>query len=288
MILRRVLVVIALAVVASTATGAVCDDPTTAPYLVLVTDAGTIAIELLPGAAPRTVERLVALARGPVFDAGTVGSADGVGYFDGLEFDYARPHLEISLSSRVPERLFTFPVEIDGRALGLDEDLVADAGEAMDIAQMELAAAAMRLKSKGGAQGRLKEWMDELRRTGQADFLVGVSRLEINQALGYVYTDGLASRPALAGAVVLRPVDTTTASARLTILLDDYPRRTGQWMVVGRVVEGLELAREISVRPLFGPQGWRDRSYTPRDPVRIITAGVECRPRAEGASNEEE
>ena len=254
-----------------------CPETGARPHLILNTRVGSITIELFEDAAPQTVKRLIKMARGPIFNPQLTSSSSGnpgVGYFDGLGFSMTKPHLEISITSRLPESQFEFPAEIDADALGLDQQLIADAGEAMDIAQMELYPAHRKLKKRGGTTGKLRAWLDQLTQDGNADFLVGISRKEINEALGYRYRDGLVSRPAVRGMVALRPLSKTTAGGSLTILLADHPQRTGRWMIVGRIVDGLSVAEEISLLPLSGPPGWRNRAFTPRDPVLITESEI--------------
>ncbi len=259
----------------------VCPEAGERPHLVLETQAGNITIELFEDAAPRSVGRLAEMARGPIFNPRLLAQhhdEPAVGYFDGLIFSSTKPRLEISVASRSPESLFEIPVEIDANALGLDQQLIADAGEAMDVAQMELHPQHTRLKASGGATGKLGVWLDRLTQSQDATFLVGVSRKEINETLGYQYQEGLESRPAVRGMVALRPMSKTTAGGGLTILLADYPRRTGRWMIVGRVVDGLSVAEEISLQPLSGPPGWKNSDYSPRDPVIITRSELICRP----------
>lgn len=250
------------------------------PHLVLQTQEGAIAIELWPRAAPRSVARLARLAAGPIFDPTLFEDreqASAVGYFDGLAFDYTHPHVEIALEVRAPKRLFELPAEIDAEALGLHEKRIADAGEAMDLFQRELV---VQLRERGkdpsAVTPRLREWLTRFYENYDPSFLVGVSWKEINQALGYRYESGLESRPAVAGAVLLKAPTPGRSSLRLSILLADMPRRTGREVVVGRAARGLDLAQAISLRPLLVPPEVRDRRYRPADPVVVERARVIC------------
>jgi hypothetical protein len=82
--------------------------PPATPLLVLATEAGEIAIELAPTAAPGAVAWIERLAHGPIYDPSLVPSPDEspCGYFDGLEFTYTRPKVEIRLESRRPAEWF--------------------------------------------------------------------------------------------------------------------------------------------------------------------------------------
>jgi cyclophilin family peptidyl-prolyl cis-trans isomerase len=255
-----------------------CQDPTTRPFLELTTDEGRIDVRLLEDAAPHAVRRLGRLVQGPLFHPELVPDSGSVGLLDGSTFDLTRPRLEVATSGRAPAELFEVPTEIDAVALGLDRELIATTAEAMDVMQLELLREHQRRKPGGGATGLLREWVDRFHASGSADFLVGTSRQRLNEALGYSYTPGLASRPAVRGAVALRPVATDRASLRLSILLADHPLLTGRWMVVGEVSHGLEVVDAISLKPLLAPPGYRTTSYVPRDPVTIRAAELVCRP----------
>jgi hypothetical protein len=47
--------------------------------------------------------------------------------------------------------------------------------------------------------------------------------------------------------------------------------------VIGRVVEGLDLADDISTRPLDVPPGMKSLDFAPKDPVSIRALNLECR-----------
>jgi cyclophilin family peptidyl-prolyl cis-trans isomerase len=241
-------------------------DPPVRPVLSLVTDQGPIHIELFEDAAPEAVSRLVAAAR----------SAPSPGLYAGVTFGFVQPRVEIVagippvLEGFLPENRF------DGRSLGLDEWCVADRAEAMELVQRELLPELARRKEGGQTSRLLERWRDQWYETYQADFLIGVSRLEINQALGYDTDGAVASRPPVEGAVALRPASATRSTLELSILLTDLPERSGRWMVIGRVLHGLELARQISVRPLEFTGS--PRSTRPRDPVTLRGSTLDCRP----------
>lgn len=247
--------------------------PVPAGCLRLETAEGAIEIELARDAAPGAVAAIERLARGPIYDLDLVPRAEAAretGYFDGQPFDFAKPKLELRLAGRAPAAAFSIAAELDATALGLDEQQVADAGEAMDRLQMELLPARKRPTSERRATPRLEEWATRFEQGGyDPSFLVGTSRKELLEAIGYRFTDGLATRPALRGAVALVPSSPTEATMTLSILLADHPRRSGRWVVVGHVVSGLELADEIASRPLASVEM---SNYRPLSPVTVERA----------------
>jgi cyclophilin family peptidyl-prolyl cis-trans isomerase len=277
-------IALAIALAASAPRPASAGGLASPPCLRLETAEGAIVIELAPDAAPSAVATILRLAEGPIYDLARLPNPDAAratGFFDGQPFDYAKPRLELRLSGRAPAAAFAVPAELDAAALGLDREKVADAGEAMDRLQMELLPARQRPTAERRATPRLEEWAERFEKGGyDPSFLIGTSREELLEAIGYRFTDGLATRPAVRGAVALVPSSPTEATMTLSILLADHPRRTGRWVVVGRVVSGLELADEIASRPLADAAM---RDYRPFQPVVVDTA----EPLAACASSEE-
>ena len=254
----------ALCLIASMTTGSACAstgdrDHSAGPVMSVQTSLGVIEIELFEKAAPGAVTRLMALAD---------SSGSEPGYFDGLAFDYTKPRLEIRTQTH-PSLAAELPVEIDATALGLDAPAARNRGEAMDILQDKLLAAFRKDKRRQQWSAQMRQWLNAWYETRDAGFLIGVSHRQINEALGYVYTDGLPSRPVTAGSVTLIPAGPTVATARLSVALRDLPQRDGRWMVIGRVVGGLDIAEAISLAPLEQPRDIKPRRYAPRDPVTI-------------------
>jgi cyclophilin family peptidyl-prolyl cis-trans isomerase len=278
-------IALAIALAASAPRPASAEGLASPPCLRLETAAGAIVIELAPDAAPSAVATILRLAEGPIYDLARLPNPDAArttGFFDGQPFDYAKPRLELRLSGRAPAAAFAVPAELDAAALGLDREKVADAGEAMDRLQMELLPARQRPTAERRATPRLEEWAERFEKGGyDPSFLVGTPRQELLEAIGYRFTDGLATRPAVRGAVALVPSSPTEATMTLSILLADHPRRSGRWVVVGRVASGLELADAIASRPLASVEL---RNFRPLVPVTVERGFVveNCRGTSEG------
>ncbi len=258
------------------------------PCLRLETTAGAIVLRFDRAASP---EAIAALEQGD-------GSS-----FAGLAFDFERPHLELRLEPRPADASSTVELVNDAAALGLDRSRIADAGEAMNVLQFELLPAAQRAatrrkpevetapeterESPGQQSGdlraedndhgeaeepatpRLAAWRERFEKDYDPSFLVGTSRQEILEALGYRFRPGLDSQPPLRGAVALVPASPTRARLELSILLADHPTRLGKWLVVGRVASGLDVAEAISLRPLADA---RLDDGRPRDPLTVQTS----------------
>lgn len=260
--------------VADLAAKPLCKDPEK-PHFVLSTAAGRIVVELAEDAAPRTIRELLRLVTGPYFDPASAtigGDGSAQGYYDGLAFDYTHPHVEIVTALRDGDET-RFTQEIDAAALGLDRRILEDPGTAMNMLQDEILE---NHRAGRPSTPRLRRWLEQWYASREADFLVGVSLREVYEALGHVYTQGLASRPVHRGAVVLKPLSPRFASARLGLVLTDIPERTGKWMVIGRVVEGFATAEAISVGPRRLTSSGRP-GFTPVEPVVIDTLRFVCR-----------
>lgn len=240
--------------------------------LVLETAEGSIEVELFEAAAPAAIERLKSLvegsARSPAEAAANQG-AEANGYYDGLSFDFTRPHIEIVTEARERGTDAAVPNELNAESLGLDRQLIVDTAEAMLTLQRELLIAHREKKKSGTIPEKLRMLLEPWFASYSPDFLIGTSRKEINEALGYLYQDGLESRPAVRGAVLLKPESPTHSSTRLSLLLADTPERTGRWMVIGKVTRGLEVAEAISIRPRVPD---RREQFRPLDPVIINRA----------------
>lgn len=252
-----------------------CMGASGSPHLVLETARGLIRIAVRQEAAPSAVARLFELVPGPVFNE-TLFPGNQVGYYDGLVFGYIRASHEIRTSERAPDGLVTVPNEIDAVALGLNEDVVENVDEAMDVMQTELLKAYTNTKGGRSRTAKLNEWLGLWYQDLQPDFLIGESRKTINEALGYQYQEGLASLPVTRGSVALVPVSPRESTLKLSIALTDFTDRSGRSMVIGVVVEGMEIAEEISRQPLRDPMTAKTKEYKPLEPVIIARGHLEC------------
>lgn len=252
------------------------DHPQSAPHLIFDTTLGNIEIKLLEDAAPSAIRRFAEIVRGPTFNEAIFGP-NRVGYYEGLAFEYTKPKAEIRLTERQPDDLIKIPAQIDADALGLRDKKITDIDEAMDVMQFELLKKYRDTKTSGGRTQQLDDWLAKWFKDNDASFLLGVSSKEIKQSMGYVYQTGLKSRPMTPGAVALKPISPNLAGMTLSILLTDMPKRTGEWMVIGEVVKGMDVVEQISIQPLREPSHIRSRTYVPFSPVVVRSAQVECR-----------
>ena len=227
------------------------------PLLRLKTKKGVIKIRLYKRVAPKTVEKLTTLIN---------SKKNGKGLYDQLDIIYTLPHIEIRTAIPKELKALKIPKELNANALGLDKKIIKTSGEAMDIWQGKLLKHFRKHKKDGKVSPQLKKWLSRWNKQMNADFLMGVSIKEINEAMSYHYTDSVVSIPVSKGTVLLKSSSPMKSSPSLVIALSDIPIRTGKWVVIGQVTDGLEIAEKISVLPNSGMQKPR---YVPVNPVTI-------------------
>lgn len=263
--------------VASTDDVAFCAPPQRS-VIVLNTYDGAIEIEVFPEAAPVAVNQLLRLVEGPIFrDEFTTAGPDRelVGYFDGLFFDHARRGHEVGTSIRSPSSSMLIRMQMDATALGLEDRRVESSSDAMEIWQNEIVPYEGSIHGRKDPPGLLGEWMTEWKETMRPDFLVGASRKDINEALGYVYETGLPSLPVRRGAVGLRRISKEWTTPAIIIALNDRPDLDGRRMIIGNLISDIEIVDQISRRRLTPTKSERNR---PLNPTPILDGRVECRP----------
>lgn len=222
---------------------------------VLDTDQGQLTLMLDPAAAPVAIAALRQ-------------SFERQEWTD-VPIQWVRPHTEIRTG--LPGGALPLASELSAEALGLSAIRIEDPGAAMNAIQFELEPAFLRAGAQASPQ--LREWIAAWRRDFDPGFLVGVTRLQINEALGYRYQPGHATRPARRGSVALVPDKPGSTTLALAILLRDQPKRDGCWVVIGRVESGLELVESLSLAPRLHP-----KSFEPERPARITRAAIPQEP----------
>lgn len=233
------------------------------PVLTLDTGAGSLQIRLFPDAAPQAVAGFLEL----------VDDETG-NHLSGLTFDYTRPRVEIRTAARADSGA-TLPAQISADALGLDK-LQLDRATAMSVIQNELVPAYRAALRGDELTDQLRDWLGVWYEDRDAGFLVGTTRKAVNEALGYRYQDALPSRPVRRGSVALVPASKDRASAQLSIALTNLSRRDGKWMVIGEVIQGIDLAERISSAPLDIPPNTKRTGWRPKDPVVIDAVSRTC------------
>lgn len=219
------------------------------------TDQGPLLLVFDPASAPQAVAAL----------RQSFAAED----WNGVPILWVRPHTEIRTG--LPRNALPLASELSAEPLGLGAIRIEDAGAAMNTIQFELEPAFARAGAAASTQ--LAAWIAEWRAHFDANFLVGMTRQQINEALGYRYAPGHATRPMRRGSVALVAAEPGSTSLALAILLRDQPRRDGCWVVVGRVESGLDLVDRLSIAPRLHP-----KSFEPAQPARISRTSITSAP----------
>ena len=214
--------------------------------VVIDTSHGRLTVELDTRSAPVATTALIAALE--------------QGGYDNAQLNWIQPHVEIRIEA--PAGSKDYPSELNAVALRLDQQVITDAGKARNTIQRELEPAWM--KAGAGATAQLNQWIQEWRKSFVPDFLIGITRTQINEALGYHYQLGVSSRPVRRGSVALVPAAPGRSTLALAIILRDQAARDGRWVVVGEVRSGLDIAEQIALEPRTHP-----KLHQPLTPIRV-------------------
>jgi len=223
------------------------------PLLNFDTSRGDIYIELLPREAPQNAANILALAIGEKEIEDTEsGFVFRPNYYDGQRFHRVIPGFVIQTGAAVNHPLGApgeaLPDEINADSLGLDRQLVLLPGGSVnpmldigDREEFESQVLQFLLADMG------IEEADELRSQQERVYqrLRNLSIKALYELQGYRYQTGFSTRPVTRGTVVLANRGPNSNSAEFFIALTDSPSLTGRYTVVGRVVEGMEVADAI-------------------------------------------
>lgn len=224
------------------------------PLLLVSTSHGDIYIELFPRAAPRNVERVLALAMAeqPItlpnsFDALFFHYYDGQRISRSVADHYVIFGDDPSLTASDPLPLI--PHEINANRLGLDEQpLFLEDGRAhpwlnlADHNDFQKRVLAPLYQSLGiNDETQLAQRLASVQQQ-----LQGMTLAELLRLKGYVYDDSLSSRMPLQGSVMMLPEGSEGNRDRFFITLLDAPWLIGKNTVIGQVVDGLPVVSNIN------------------------------------------
>lgn len=216
------------------------------PLVQMQTARGEIYLELFPDAAPRTVEQF--LARLEPAD-------DGDAYYDGFTFARVLRNTLIQTgTSAAPDNDSASPPppltphEISADRLNLAEQQLVDAsGELhpwLNIADRSGFAETVLLplyrEMNIDSPGELRDRQQEV--------VARLQEMNLRQAyeqLGYRYDDSLPSLAPRRGSLAMTAAGTRGGTPGFFITLRDTPWLAGRYTVIGRVVDGMPVAREI-------------------------------------------
>lgn len=256
----------------------------TAVRVVLDTTEGPLTVELYPALAPRTVARFLARA-------GLAAPPDGVAAvfpYAGSQVCELRARALVTFGCaatgppapeqprpKAPGIEPPLPDEIDGVALGLDRQTIAEPHDADWLLQQEVVPRVNALRDRGrpippGLAALLDEaaakGVDAARRS-----LTGRTRLWYLQTAGYVFTPGASALRTARGVLFNTNAWPGEADERFRIAFDALPDRDGRATAFGRVVDGFETLDRIERQDV-------DRYRRPRTPILIRGAQFAAAP----------
>ena len=223
------------------------------PLLLISTSQGNIYIELFPNEAPRNVANFMALAQGEV-EIVDEDSSTGFKprYFNGLRFHRVITDFLIQTGSGVHHPIGApaakLADEINADHLGLDQLPVLNAdgsfSSMLNISTKfdfdeEILKPLYRRMNIDSKADLLAKQLDVLQRLQQ----MTIKRAYENQ--GYRYNNNNPSRGISRGVVALANTGPDTNAAEFFISLVDANWLTGKHTVIGKVVEGMEVADVI-------------------------------------------
>lgn len=249
------------------------------PLIQLDTARGDIFIELLPAEAPANVGRVLALVRGELeIEDPANGFSFQPRYYDGMRFHRVIPGFVIQTGAAVNNPLGEpgepLADEINANSLGLDQQpaMYEDGSfnELLGIANREIFEeqvlaplyAELAITSPEVLENRQYQVLDRL----QALTVKALYELQ-----GYRYRTDIQTRPVQRGIVALANRGPNSNSGEFFIALDDEPTLTGKYTVIGRVVEGMDVADAIGSREV-SPQRYT-RLSTVIYSARQVNAG---------------
>lgn len=223
------------------------------PLLNFSTSRGEIYIELLPREAPLNVANVLALATGEkeIEDVES-GFVFRPNYYDGQRFHRVIPGFVVQTGAAVNHPLGApgenLPDEINADSLGLDRQLVMLPGgsvnpmldindrEEFETRVLRLLLADMDIDERDELENQQEQVYQRLRT---------LSIKALYELQGYRYQTQFSTRPISRGTVVLANSGPDSNSAEFFIALTDSPSLTGRYTVIGKVVEGMEIADAI-------------------------------------------
>jgi len=236
------------------------------PLLLLMTARGDIYVELFPAEAPGNVSNFLNLVAGDIesFD-GVENSGFTPGYYDSSEFHRAIPGFLIQAGSP-----FLHPLgmpnqflddEINASALGLDRlpvlgidgnvNPILNVGNQQEFAArvLEPLYAEMNIDSVSELDAQQYDVASELR---------SLTVMRLYEHEGYEYQNQFPTRGITEGIVALANDGPNRNGPEFFIALQDAQWLNGRYTVIGKVVEGIDVADQIGAIAVEPTQTTRD------------------------------
>ncbi len=226
------------------------------------TTLGDITLELLPQAAPQTVENFLGLALGDKeFTDARTGDTAQRPYYNGLTFHRVIKDFMIQggcpLGTGTGGPGYAFADEINADSLGLGGTKVQDYPAAFRDVQ-QLAIRQLGIGSQEEFTARQEEFV------AAAEAMLTMSVRDLYAAAGYAYRTDIPSRPVRRGCLAMANAGPNTNGSQFFINQVDTPHLDGKHTVFGQVVDGMDVVDAIAAVTT-------DASGRPAEPVTIIS-----------------
>jgi len=202
---------------------------------IIKTTMGDITVALYWDAAPQTCSNFVRLIQKD--------------FYNGIIFHRVIPNFMIQTGdpngSGTGGPGYSFADEIDADALGLSEGLaVENPNNNGDLQRaMYKLVSEKGIRTEAEANSRMKE-IEEIQAR-----LEKMTLKQVLRVLGYTFTAGLPSRPAVRASLAMANAGPDTNGSQFFINVADTPHLNGKHTVFGGVVRGIEVADAISEVP---------------------------------------
>ena len=222
------------------------------PVAVMTTNHGVIHIELLPEAAPKTVQNFIDLAEGKKEFQDKSGKKVTRPYFDGLIFHRVIKNFMIQggcpLGTGTGNPGYKFEDEINADALGLDKEMALTENQGPNPKLL--------IRDQGSFQRYIMAPIfKKLNINSQADFdakkeeiqaaVKTLSVKDVYENMGYKYDSKLKSIKAQKGCLAMANSGPSTNGSQFFINLVDTPHLDGKHTVFGKVIKGMEVVEKI-------------------------------------------
>lgn len=265
------------------ASTALAGEPAERVRVAVHTSEGTFEAEVYPRLAPETVRLFLARAAGDApAEAAPYAGTQVCEVRGSVHVVFGCQPFENTGPKPVAARLGPqAPDEIDGRAMGLGEQILSDDKTVHALWQLEVFPRWGELHDAGRpVPAGLASLVEAFKAKGSAAEagLRGRSKLWYLEAIGFSYRDGLSPLRVTRGSLATFTMWPGEADERFLVALDDLTERDGRATVFGRVVSGWETIERIASLP-------PDNARRPLRPVLISSVAVDRAADSAASSN---
>lgn len=224
-------------------------------FALIKTSKGDIVIELFTDIAPKTVENFLGLAEGKIeYTDSKTGKKKKGNFYDGLVFHRCIEDFMIQGGDPKADGSggpgYRFNDEINGFLFGLDKEILEIKPEYMQQLVFKKTCSDLKVYSEEDYNNLEKSVFTK--KFGENSALLrekmktGMTKLELNQFIGYAYDKSLNSKKLIKGSVAMANAGPNTNGSQFFINVVDTPHLDGLHTNFGQVLKGIETATAIS------------------------------------------